>query len=221
MSRNKIYTIVGVLIVLVGLLCKGYIVPKHESEESSTESLQDHENSGENLERFRSVNRVKSHDEQSQKAFDILCSDIEAIEVDMENFDFEAFHVEVEKKFQKISDPRTLELIFWKNVFDPQEVANREGKIGFQNPVSPSRVRVTIMYRLAELKTEEAARVLIDLRFNKKARWDAGSSFFASRAVLQSGKLALPYLEEVETNSGGYLKREATRLIDLIRKGEK
>lgn len=68
-----------------------------------------------------------------------------------------------------------------------------------------------ILYRLSQLKTDAATKILVSLYSDITVGWDAGPSILASDAVVKCGKLALPYLDSK--------KAKDARLIKLINDG--
>lgn len=114
----------------------------------------------------------------------------------------------------EIDDPEELRKLFWKC----HRIAEESG------PTSQDRLQWIdvhaetpnlVMYRLAEIGTEGAAEVLVDLYVAPDAGWDAHSAEMADDAVVRCGKPALPFLE---LHAG---ERGVARLIRLIREGAK
>ena len=71
-----------------------------------------------------------------------------------------------------------------------------------------------VLYRLAEIRTPEAAEVLVDLYCDPNAQWDAAPGEMACDAVLQCGRRALQFLREKQDPEG-----DIAHLIQLIEAG--
>ena len=69
-----------------------------------------------------------------------------------------------------------------------------------------------IMYRLAGIGTDEAAKTMVDLYADRSVGWDGGFSLQAEDAIVRCGKPALPYLEKCN-------KHSMQRIIHLIKAG--
>src|SRR5208282_1150292 len=92
-----------------------------------------------------------------------------------------------------IDDPQALREIFWKcHALGKGLTETPQDKIQWIEPHSESLY--LIMYRLSEIKTPEAAAVLVELYWDPKAGWDGGAGEAASDAVVRCGKAALPFL---------------------------
>lgn len=112
---------------------------------------------------------------------------------------------------KQISDPEELRTLFWECV-----TAWRTGPEVPQSRlqwISPHYESSNdILYRLAEIQTPEAAKVLVDLWGDPKAGWDAGPALCADDAVVRCGKMALPFLKKTKSGKKG-------RVIKLIESG--
>ena len=75
--------------------------------------------------------------------------------------------------------------------------------------------RELILYRLAEIKTPAAAEVLVDLYCDREVGYDAGFSLTADDAVVQCGRLALPFLKAKQ----GGPHRDVSRVMALVESG--
>lgn len=73
----------------------------------------------------------------------------------------------------------------------------------------------SVMYRLSEIGSDEAARVMVELYCDDSVGWDAGFSLEGADAIVKCGKAALPHLEQRND------PERLARLIALIRAGEK
>lgn len=71
--------------------------------------------------------------------------------------------------------------------------------------------------RLAELDSDEATKVLVDLYANKTLRWDGEFAMNAAHAISRCGKRAIPYLAK---NSFGDRSAHFQEVIQCIEKGE-
>ena len=70
-----------------------------------------------------------------------------------------------------------------------------------------------MMYRLAEINSEESARILVELWANENAGWDGGAALGAADAIVRCGVKAIPYLERRPES------HQQKRLLHLIRSG--
>ncbi len=113
-----------------------------------------------------------------------------------------------------VNAPEDLERLFWACQKRSDAEPEDQGRLQWVNPYYESRN--LILYRLADIGTPEAARILVDLRFAPEAGWDGGASLLAGDAVVICGRVALPFLRE-KLRSG----ENASRLIELIEAGVK
>lgn len=77
--------------------------------------------------------------------------------------------------------------------------------------------RNAIIYRLGEMKSEEAAKVLVELFADDTFGWDGGFSLDVCNAITRCGKLALPHLAKLDS---GERKERVQQLMSLIEKGK-
>ncbi len=114
---------------------------------------------------------------------------------------------------KQISHPEELRTLFWKckSVWRAKPEVSQD-KLQWIDPHYASLN--LILYRLAEIQTSDAAKVLVDLRCDPKGEWDGHYSEAAGDAVVKCGKVALPFLRE-KKDSGV----DTTRLIQLIESG--
>lgn len=74
-----------------------------------------------------------------------------------------------------------------------------------------------VIRRLAELDSEEAAKVLVDLYANKAFHWDGAFGLNAAHAISRYGKRAIPYLAKT---SFGDRSAHIQEVVQCIKKGE-
>jgi len=74
-----------------------------------------------------------------------------------------------------------------------------------------------IIFRLPELKSDEATKVLIELFMDEDIGWDGEWSLNICNAISRCGERAIPYLSEIRSERWG--STPAT-IADCIRKGE-
>jgi hypothetical protein len=72
-----------------------------------------------------------------------------------------------------------------------------------------------IMYRLAEMRSAEAARVLVDLYCDPQAGWDAHAAERAADAVARCSELTLPLLKDKQAAGA-----DVGWLVDRLEAGE-
>ena len=113
----------------------------------------------------------------------------------------------------RINDPEEFRILFWKcHSAWKAKPAVAQDQLQWIDPHAESKN--LILYRLADIRTSDAARVVVDLCYDPKAGWDGDCGLAAEDAVVKCGKVALPFLRE--KNEAG---RDAHRLIRLIESG--
>ena len=130
---------------------------------------------------------------------------------------YQDYHNSVSGKMQKwlsgIVSPERLRKLFWDcHTAWKSQPAGSQDRLQWIDPYSDSLN--LIMYRLAEIRTEESTRILIDLYCDPKAGWDAGAALGASDAVVKCGTNCLPFLKNKEKT-----RPDVARLIKLIESG--
>jgi hypothetical protein len=113
----------------------------------------------------------------------------------------------------QIDNPEQLRTLFWSchSVWQAKPEVP-QSQLQWIDPYWESKN--LILYRLAEVQTPEAAKVLVELWCDPKAGWDAAPGEMAADAVVKCGKSALPYLKKINS-------RNANELIELIESGSK
>ncbi len=112
-----------------------------------------------------------------------------------------------------LDDPKELKALFYKCLLESKDQSETpQEQLQWINPYFESRNLV--MYRLAAMKTPDAAEVLVDLYCDPTAGWDAHASEMAGDAVVKCGRPALPFLKK-RAASGTHIPW----LIHLIESG--
>lgn len=114
---------------------------------------------------------------------------------------------------KQIDDPEQLRTLFWE-CHSASRTAPRAPQEMLQRIDPHAESGNLILYRLADMHTPDAAKVLVDLWSDSKAGWDGGRAEMAGDAVVICGKAALPFLRD-KKDSG----RNTARLIELIESG--
>jgi hypothetical protein len=114
----------------------------------------------------------------------------------------------------QIDSPTQLEKLFWSCHKINKTTPESQDQLQWIQPFSESKN--LILYRLANIKTPESAKILVDLWTNPTAGWDASAGERATDAVVQLGKLTLPYLKKKKRD-----KKRISDVITLIESGAK
>jgi hypothetical protein len=146
---------------------------------------------------------------------------IESVDVNMDHYpSYAQYHDSVYQQVRSIvtevSSPSELKALFvvcvqrWKAAPEqPQE------RLQWINP--HSEACNAILFRLAELDSEEATEVLVNLYRDEAFGWDGEFSLNARNAISRCGKRAIPHLFKITSS-----RRKATiqELVACIKKGE-
>jgi hypothetical protein len=125
----------------------------------------------------------------------------------------------------RFDDPYALRTLFWTGYAIGHANLNLDNSQDKLQWIEPHFESLNlILYRLAEIRTSDAARVLVALWSDPKAGWDAGSAEAACDAVVKCGKPTLPFLrqKEIELHQkkrGAPPASIACRLMKLIESG--
>ena len=74
-----------------------------------------------------------------------------------------------------------------------------------------------ILYRLAEIKTDTSAKVLVDILLDENVHYQAHSAETLGDAIVRCGKPCLPYLQKI--GKGHRQKYAADEMIKAINEG--
>ena len=115
---------------------------------------------------------------------------------------------------EPIQDPNELKMLFYQ-VYEKwrSQPETSQDRLTWIDPFHESRN--LIMYRLGDLKTPEAARIMVEIFCDTTVQWGAHPREMAADAILRCGKPALPFLKQNEKNNS-----DAATLVKWIESGK-
>ena len=144
---------------------------------------------------------------------------LSTLELDPDKYEWKEYHQVVfdrmDSWLESIHDSNELKTLFyqcqakWKS--QPEVPQDR---LQWIDPSHESRN--LIMYRLAGLKTPEAAKVMVDIYCDKTVGWDAHPSEMAADAIAGRSEFTLPILKEKQKSGA-----DVAWLIKLLESGTK
>ena len=146
---------------------------------------------------------------------------IASVDVNMDHYpSYAEYHKQVSEQIkaaiQPLSSPVELKALFlechyrWKTApAVPQE------RLQWIDP--SSEACDAVIRRLAELDSDEATKVLVDLYANNTFGWDGASSLNAAHSISRCGKRAIPYLAKA---SFGDRSAHVQSIMQCVEKGE-
>ena len=125
-------------------------------------------------------------------------------------------HQTVSIPLQKTDSPNLLKSYF----YECEKVKNETGYAGIKLeegfPLLLYQTQENILFRLAEIKTEAAAKVLVDIYADDEFHFDAGYALSLGEAMVQCGEIIVPLLEEKKS-----LRPVISgRVLECIQKGK-
>lgn len=142
---------------------------------------------------------------------------IESVDVNMDHYPSYAeycdrVHREIKTGVDQVSSAQQLKALFiechrrWRTApVVPQE------RIQWIEP--HAEACDVIPGRLADLGSEEATRILVQLCGDQRYGWDGGFSLDAAYAISRCGPRAIPYLQKTDFGESEYIAQELVRCI--------
>jgi len=103
-----------------------------------------------------------------------------------------------------------MELALWDQISRQEQEESRQTAFWY--------AQYAVLARLAGIKTDQSARVLVDILKDKSVRYDGEAGSARYDIILQCGEPCIPYLEQIANKDP--CKDEARNLIKHIKEGK-